>query len=102
MKECCKNYLNEQFGGDEAVVSEIYNEYARSAREKAVEAENALGDASYDALDKIAHTVKGNALAAGDAETADVGIALRNAAKLQNREAAEPLVAKLKELAATL
>ena len=27
MKECCKKYLAEQFGGDDEVVGEIYAEY---------------------------------------------------------------------------
>ena len=34
MKECCKAYLNEQFGGDEDVIGEIYSEYVTSAKEK--------------------------------------------------------------------
>ena len=34
MKECCKAYLDEQFGGDPDVVGEIYAEYVASVREK--------------------------------------------------------------------
>ena len=66
MKECCRKYLNEQFGGDTEVVDAIYAEYVSS-----------LGP-------KLA---------------ADKAIALRNAAKLQNRDEAERLIAGLKSLA---
>ena len=34
MKECCKQYLDEQFGGDADVMAEIYNEYVSSVGEK--------------------------------------------------------------------
>ena len=102
MKEICKTYLNEQFGGDADIVQEIYNEYVSSVSGKIGEAETALAAGDWDALDKIAHTIKGNALAAGDAETAEVGIALRGFAKLQDRENAVESVNRLKELSAGL
>jgi len=102
MKECCATYLNEQFGGDADVVNEIYAEYASSAKEKTGEAETALAAGQWEALDKIAHTIKGNALAAGDNETAQVGIDLRRAAQLKDADAASPLVAQLKVLTAAL
>ena len=34
MKACCTTYLNEQFGGDAAVMGEIYREYVDSIRKK--------------------------------------------------------------------
>ncbi len=42
MKECCKTYLNEQFGDDADVVNEIYGEYVSSVRVKIMEATTAL------------------------------------------------------------
>ena len=102
MKECCKAYLDGQFGGDADVIAEIYGEYASSVREKAGEAQSALAAADWPRLDKIAHTVKGNALAAGDAETADAAIALRKAAALGDAALAAPLVEKIGELAREL
>ena len=98
MKECCATYLNEQFGGDADVVNEIYGEYASSAKEKTGEAEAALAAGDWDALDKIAHTVKGNALAAGDAAMAETAIALRKASALSDAAEAASLIAKLREL----
>lgn len=102
MKECCSTYLNEQFGGDADIVNEIYAEYSASAKQKVVDAEAALSAGQWDALDKIAHTIKGNALAAGDNETAQVGIDLRRAAQLKDATVASPLVEQLKVLTAAL
>jgi len=102
MKECCRKYLTEQFGGDAEVVDAIYAEYVSSVDAKTAEADAALAANGWDALDRVAHTVKGNSLAAGDQQMADTAIALRNAAKLQNRDEAERLIADLKSLAKQL
>lgn len=98
MKECCKVYLEEQFGGDDDLVGEIYNEYVSSVAEKLAEADNALAAAEWDKLDKVAHTVKGNALAAGDTEMAETAIALRGTAKLADATESQKLIGRLKEL----
>ena len=99
MKECCKTYLDEQFGGDADVVGEIYGEYVSSVHEKIAEAEESLAAGDWPRLDKVAHTVKGNALAAGDTEVADTAIALRKAAALSDTALSATLVEKIKELA---
>ena len=101
MKQCCKDYLTEQFG-DEDVVNEIYSEYAKSIQEKLPEFEAALTAENWSALDHLAHAVKGNALATGDTETADVAIALRMAAKRSEKENSRSLFEKLKELAKSI
>ena len=98
MKECCRKYLTEQFGDDTEVVDAIYAEYVSSIGAKTAEAEAALAAGVWEVLDKAAHTVKGNALAAGDQQMADAAIALRNAAKLQERDQAGQLIADLKAL----
>ncbi len=98
MKQCCKDYLLEQFG-DEDVVGEIYAEYVKSVREKMPELEAALTAENWSMLDSLAHAVKGNALATGDTEVADVAVALRIAAKMSEKGNATSLFAKLKELA---
>ena len=98
MKDCCKTYLDEQFGGDPDIIAEIYNEYASSAREKIAEAAEALAASAWEPLDRIAHTVKGNALAAGDKDMADTAIALRSAAKLADAAEAARLVERLQTL----
>ena len=102
MKECCRKYLTEQFGGDAEVVDAIYAEYVSSIGAKMAEADVALNAGAWDVLDRAAHTVKGNALAAGDTQMAEAAIALRNAAKLQERDQAEQLIADLKVLAEQL
>ena len=98
MKQCCKEYLMEQFG-DEEVVNEIYAEYVNSVREKIPELEAALTAENWTMLDRLAHAVKGNALATGDTDAANVAIALRSAAKMSEKDTAASLFAKLKELA---
>ena len=98
MKECCRKYLTEQFNDDHEVVDAIYAEYVSSIGAKMAEADAALAAGAWDAVDKAAHTVKGNALAAGDRQMADAAIALRNAAKLQERDQAGSLIADLRAL----
>ena len=102
MKECCRQYLDEQFGGDADIVNEIYNEYVSSMNTKVAEAEARFAEKNWEQLDRVAHAVKGNSLAAGDQEVANVAIALRNAAKLQDEAESGELVGKLRGFLASL
>ena len=102
MKECCKAYLDEQFGGDADVMAEIYGEYVSSVQVKLSEADAALAASEWPRLDKIAHTIKGNALAAGDEDMANTAIELRKAATLGDAALSAKLVDNLKELAKLL
>ena len=102
MKECCNKYLNEQFGGDADVVKEIYDEYVASTRSKLTEASGALSAGEWQTLDRIAHTVKGNALAAGDTQMAETAISLRHAANLQDNGRSAELIESMKALAEQL
>ena len=98
MKECCRKYLTEQFEGDADVVDAIYAEYVTSIGTKVAEADAALAAGAWDALDKAAHTIKGNALAAGDNAMAETAIALRKASALKNGAEADSLISRLREL----
>ena len=102
MKECCKTYLNEQFGDDADVVNEIYGEYVSSVRVKVMEATTALTGSAWQQLDRVAHTVKGNALAAGDNEMADAAIQLRKVTQLQDAAQAGELIGRMQELSELL
>lgn len=102
MKASCKAFLGEQFGGDEDIVKEIYEEYTASAREKTEELAAVTAKEDWEAVDRVAHTLKGNALVAGDQETADVAIAMRGASILKDRAQADELVARLRALVAEL
>jgi HPt (histidine-containing phosphotransfer) domain-containing protein len=102
MKECCKKYLDEQFGGDADIMAEIYNEYVSSVGEKISEAESALAASDWTKLDRTAHTIKGNALAAGDQEMADTAISLRKSAALSDAALSASLLGKIKELSKVL
>jgi len=97
MKECCKEYLIGQFG-DEEIVADIYGEYVTSLEQKIAECESALAAFDWLALDRAAHAMKGNSLAAGDNDVAQSAIALRNAAKLQERDNAISLIKNIKDL----
>ena len=88
----------EQFG-DEEVVNEIYSEYSKSVQEKIPELEAALTAENWSSLDQLAHALKGNALATGDTDSANVAISLRVAAKMSEKDNARVLLDKLKELA---
>ena len=102
MKACCTTYLNEQFGGDAAVMGEIYREYVDSIREKQQEAVKDRAAGEWSLLDRVAHTIKGNALATGDNEMAQVAISLRSAAQLQDREQAATLITRIQMLSEQL
>ena len=101
MKQCCKDYLMEQFG-DEEVVNEIYSEYSKSVQEKLPELEAALTAENWSVLDQLAHALKGNALATGDNDMANVAVSLRIAAKMSEKENSRALLDKLEELARDL
>ena len=98
MKESCRTYLDEQFGGDADVIAEIYGEYVSSVGEKIGEADSALAANEWDRLDRVAHTVKGNALAAGDGAMAETAIALRKASALRDAAEADAMISRLREL----
>ena len=102
MKECCKEYLNEQFGGDAGTIETVYALYVESVGEKLAEAKDALASGDWTKLDAAAHTLKGNALAAGDKPLAEVAITLRNAAKLQAAEHSAQLISQIEELSSEL
>jgi len=102
MKECCKDYLNEQFGGDADTIESVYALYVESVGEKLAEAKDALAAGDWAKLDVAAHTLKGNALAAGDKPLAEVAITLRNAAKLQATEQSAQLIAQIESLSSEL
>jgi len=102
MKECCKNYLNEQFGGDAGTIEMVYGLYVESVGEKLAEAKAALAGGDWAKLDVAAHTLKGNALAAGDKPLAEVAITLRNAAKLQAMEHSAQLISQIENLMSEL
>ena len=98
MKECCRKYLNEQLGDNAEVVEAIYAEYVVSIGAKMAEADAALAAGAWNALDKVAHTVKGNSFAVGDQQMAEAAIALQDSAKLQEHDQAAQLIADMKAL----
>ena len=98
MKASCEKFLAEQFGNDEEIMREIYDEYVRSIGEKKGELKEAIDAADWQRVDKLAHTVKGNALSAGDEDIAFLAIELRKTSALGDAETSRSLLAKIEEL----
>lgn len=101
MKQACIDYLTEQLG-DRDVAAEVYAEYAASFRKKLAEAQESFAARDWTKLDFAVHTLKGNALSAGDAEAAGVAVELRGAASLADEEKAWALLARLAKMSAEL
>ena len=89
MKDDVRQWLNEQSGGDEETIAAVWGEYLNSAAEKIAEGRAALAAFDFPLLDRIAHTLKGNALMVGDQASVAAGVALRDAAKASDPTAAE-------------
>lgn len=98
MKDDVKTWLNEQFEGDAEMIRLVWAEYLVSAKAKLAEARAALAAEDYPLLDRVAHTLKGNALMVGDAAIVTVTIALRDAAKASDGTASDRALARLVEL----
>ena len=98
MKDDVRQWLNDQFGGDEETIAAVWEEYLGSAAEKIAEGRAALAASDFPLLDRIAHTLKGNALMVGDQTSAMAGIALRDAAKASDPAAAEKALDRLEAL----
>ena len=98
MKDDVRQWLNDQFGGDEETIAAVWEEYLGSAAEKIAEGRAALAASDFPLLDRIAHTLKGNALMVGDQTSAMAGIALRDAAKASDPTAAAKALDNLEAL----
>ena len=101
MKECCRKYLMEQFG-DEDVSNEIYAEYVASVGAKLGEANAAADAGDWTQLDRVMHTIKGNALASGDVEMADLAIECRKLVPFRDMDGCRAVIARIQDLAKTL
>lgn len=101
MKNACIDYLAEQLG-DRDIAGEVYAEYAASFKEKLAEAQESYAARDWKKLDFVVHTLKGNALSAGDTEAAQTAIELRGAASLSDEEKAWSLLSRLAKMASEL
>ena len=101
MNQSCIDYLTEQLGDPDAA-AEVYAEYASSFRKKLAEAKDRFAARDWKNLDFAVHTLKGNALSAGDRTAAETAIELRTAATLADEEKAWTLLARLSQMAEEL
>ena len=97
-KESVRQWLISQFGEDEALMGEIFGEYLRTTGETIAKAVSAMAGEDYRELDRIAHTLKGNALMVGDQDAADAAYEMRNASKASDRAGCEAALAKVRRI----
>ena len=93
MKQCCADYLSEQFGGDADLMAEIYGEYVTSVTTKIAEAKAALAAQDRTTLDRIAHTIKGKGFPFAEGKAAYHNAAMNEA----EYQAALEIVKQMKE-----
>lgn len=98
MKDDVRTWLDEQFQGDAETIRLVWSEYLASAEAKLAEARAARVAGDYPLLDRVAHTLKGNALMVGDAESVTAAVALRDAAKASDGPASDLALAQLAAL----
>lgn len=94
MKECVKNWLEDQMGGMEStMVDAIYSEYrATVSRLHSELAAVRTGGAAAEAdVARLVHTLKGSALMVGDNSLHDALVAWRSAFKLGDYASADAL-----------
>ena len=73
MKTSIETWLKNQMGDDSALINEIYEEYRTTTARLVGELKAALAaHAEFAVTDRIAHTLKGNALMVGDQELFEV------------------------------
>ena len=89
------NWLAEQFGDDTDLIQAVYDEYLQACATKLEEGRRARAAEDYPLLDRIAHTLKGNALMVGDKPSADAAISLRDASRISDGAAADVALAQL-------
>jgi len=93
VKESVKLWLGEQMAGlDDATLGDIYSEYAETAGKLYAElSEKRAAGASFDDVDRVAHTLKGNALMVGDQALFEAVQAWRGAIREGGLAAGDPL-----------
>jgi len=90
--------MNEQFEGDAEMVAAVWEEYLAVTADKLAAARDALAAENFPQLDRLAHTLKGNALMVGDRSLAEAAIELRTAARASDAGAVAPILATIAAL----
>lgn len=101
MSKQIEDWLLQQFAGDRATLDMIYAEYLSSTADQLAKARMARAAGDFPLLDRIAHTLKGNALMVGDQVLTDAAIALRDAAKAADGAAVDCALDTLAQIDAT-
>lgn len=95
MKENARRWMAEQFADDADTIAMVWNEYLTETAAKIDAARAALAAEDYPLLDRLAHTLKGNALMVGDQELALAAVALRDAAKASDSDGCDTCIGNI-------
>ena len=98
MNDNVRQWMNEQFEGDSETIALVWGEYLNETAVKLDAVRTALAASDFPELDRLAHTLKGNALMVGDTALVQASISLRDAAKASDAEASGRALARLAEL----
>jgi len=95
MKDSIRNWLTEQFGADDALLTELYDQYAQEMKASAAEIETLLAASDVAALGERGHAMKGMALQIGDADLSDPCKRLQDAGRAGNLSDCAALVPQI-------
>jgi len=95
MKDDVRQWLGEQFAGEDETMALVWGEYLTETSSKLEATRAALAEENFPELDRLAHTLKGNALMVGDGALVTAAVALRDASKASDAEGCERALARL-------
>jgi len=95
MKEETKRWLDEQFGGESETIALVWSEYLGETTAKLAALRAALAADDYPLLDRLAHTLKGNALMVGDQPMVSAAVVLRDASKSSDADGVAAAIGRI-------
>lgn len=95
MEDGIRQWMASQFGDDAETIALVWNEYLADTAKRLAAARAALTAGDFTELDRVAHTLKGNALNVGDRRMMEAALALREASQTANGSLAEGLLARM-------
>jgi len=95
MKDNIRNWLTEQFGADEDLFKELYDQYSTDMKATAALLDGLLASEDLAALGEKGHAMKGMAIQMGDSEVADLCIVLQDSGRAGDRGGCAAVIPKV-------
>jgi len=92
IKESIRNWLTQEFGSDEALINELYAQYAADMRSRATGLHAYFVSGNVTALGEEGHAMKGMALQMGDRELSELCLRLQNSGRAGDQAGCAPLI----------